>query len=746
MDIDPAVLRPPATRGPLWLAISVFALGIACTAAGSVLLYDAAIQHDRQRFEDEASSRARQLDLAIELALKSLDAVRALLDSNVSLDAAQFDRFARSDASRQSGTLALGWAQRVTPKDRAAFEADLASQLGRTNAHIYESTGHGLRRTSPARDELYPVRNLAAIRGREIEPGLDLATLSSRRQAILAAIERDGPAVTKVRRADAWGEPGELIVQAFLPVWPQPRDEAHGALGVAMGVFSVSDIFRRVFGTSPDMLQVAIFDRSAPAAEQRVFSIGFDDGPLGEAEFSARLGSDGIERPFRFADRQWVAHFRPATNGVSNARLLWPLAGLAAGLGLTTLLAIWLFAAQARGIQVFRLSRELDDVQRRLVDERVALEVQRQLQVQAREAAQARSSFLQAATHDLRQPLHALSLYLSLLGDEPSRGQDPVFMTQLQQSAAALQGLFDALLDIGRLESGQMEPQPRTFALKPLLLGLLDESRVTAQRKGLRLIERIDSATVLSDPLLVERVVRNLLVNALRYTDKGWVALRSRVRNGRVQIQVFDRGPGLSRAQRDRALGTPARAQHSADGGGLGLSIVRELSKHLGLKLRVVSRQGRGTVFSLDLPAAPTARTTAPQPPDLAPPDWPHGAVLVVDDDADVRNATAERLRSWGARVDEAASLAEARQYLRSAPMGPGLVMLDMRLPDGLGSELRDSLARMGAVPPPRVIWLTADPTVPENGGEIVLRKPVTALKLKSALHAALGCTTGRSD
>lgn len=617
----PAPAAGPAPRGPFWLALLVFLLGLLSSAGGSLLLYDAARQRERQGLEDEASAKVRQLELAIELALESLNAVRALFQSGLPMDAAGFERFARADAAPHRGTLALGWAPRVAAADRPGFERDLAAALGRPEAFIFETTGHGLRRPAPPREVHYPLRHLAAVDGPEAEPGLDLLSLSGRRNALEAAAASGRSAATKVRRADAWGAPGELVVQAFLPV-PGPL-AGDPPRGMVLGVFSVSEIVGRVFDAAGPGLRLALFDRSAPGPEQHVLSFGPEPGP---AE-----GPDppGVIRTLAFADRQWEARLLPPPGRASYATLLWPMAGLLGGLALTTLLAAYLFAAQVRGRQVFWLSH-------RLLQEQVALEVQRRLREQALAAAQARSSFLQAASHDLRQPLHALALYLNLLGDEPGRGRDPVFMAQLQHSAAALQGLFDALLDLGRLESGQVEPEPRAVDLAPRLQGLLDESRALAQRKGLRLIGRLSPATVRTDPLLLERVVRNLLVNALRHTPSGWVALRCVARGGRLRLTVMDSGPGLPPAQRERLQGRQAPGPGQA-GAGLGLSIVRELAQRLGHPLTLRSRPGRGSAVSLSLPLVEGgAGGGADEAPAAAPAAWSGGWVLLLDDDAEV--------------------------------------------------------------------------------------------------------------
>jgi DNA-binding response OmpR family regulator len=156
--------------------------------------------------------------------------------------------------------------------------------------------------------------------------------------------------------------------------------------------------------------------------------------------------------------------------------------------------------------------------------------------------------------------------------------------------------------------------------------------------------------------------------------------------------------------------------------------------------LRLRSRPGRGSVFTIELPPAGAELSAgdAPLPaPAAAANAWTDGAVLIVEDDPEVRAATAARLRGWGATVQEAGSLAEARARLASADVPPALVLLDMQLPDGLGTALRGPLRGPDGRARVPIIWVTADPRVDCEDGEIVLHKPVTALKLRSALDAA---------
>jgi two-component system, sensor histidine kinase len=295
----------------------------------------------------------------------------------------------------------------------------------------------------------------------------------------------------------------------------------------------------------------------------------------------------------------------------------------------------------------------------------------------AREAAdranQAKSRFLATASHDLRQPLQSLALLngaLRRLVDHPDAGEA---LAHQDQAIGAMSRLLNALLDISKLESGAIKPQPVHFAIAGLFEELRQEFSSMAADRQLTLQVTSAIEPVHSDPALLGQILRNLLSNAIKYTPSGRVVLTSHRAGARVRIEVIDTGIGIPADQLTLIydefyqVGVPTNS--SRDGYGLGLSIVHRLVKLLGLKLEVRSEVGQGSVFALEVPTGqngppPVEESTAT--PTTRPASAPQ--VLLVEDDPAVRNATRMLLKVEGYRVLTASSLAEAQSRAAEHP------------------------------------------------------------------------------
>jgi PAS domain S-box-containing protein len=292
---------------------------------------------------------------------------------------------------------------------------------------------------------------------------------------------------------------------------------------------------------------------------------------------------------------------------------------------------------------------------------------------EAREGAdranQAKSRFLATASHDLRQPLQALSL---LNGTLRRLARDPVIadaLGQQEQAISAMSKLLNALLDVSKLESGAIKPEITDFKVAALFDEMRSEFAALAINKGLNLEVEAGGERVRSDPTLIGQVVRNLVANAIKYTPAGRVCLRCAHEQDLVRLEVIDTGIGIPAGELARnyddfyQIGVSANT--SRDGYGLGLSIVARIVVLLGLKIEVRSEVGKGTVFSIVLPASERRAETVV----AAPSSHLHAAeratgeripVLLVEDDARVRNATRLLLKVEGYDVAATASLAEA--------------------------------------------------------------------------------------
>ena len=374
---------------------------------------------------------------------------------------------------------------------------------------------------------------------------------------------------------------------------------------------------------------------------------------------------------------------------------------------------------------------------------------------QAEEASREKSMFLAAASHDLRQPMHALSLQAHLLQKTALAPAQAQLLGAMSSSIQSMTGLFDALLDMSRLDAGVIPVREGPVVLSELFERLEREFRREAEAKQLRLRFRATSAVVRSDGQLLAALLGNLVSNAIRYTREGGVLVAARRTRRGVRVEVWDSGHGIA-PQQQRAIfkafyqvGNVERDR--SKGLGLGLAIVERLSRLLKAPLELRSEPGRGSRFSLRLKAVRGAAAPRAQPPaDSAAADSLVGAlVVVVDNEADIRAAMAALLESWGCEVLGAGSADEALTRAAALSRAPDLVLSDYRLgPEGTGLQmierLRDEFNH--AIP---ALVLTGD-TGAEVLREVVaaecalLHKPVQPERLQLSLAGLLAARPSR--
>ena len=219
----------------------------------------------------------------------------------------------------------------------------------------------------------------------------------------------------------------------------------------------------------------------------------------------------------------------------------------------------------------------------------------------AEQANLAKSHFLAAASHDLRQPIHALGLFVGALRGVQLPPEGIHFVDRIEQSTIAMDSLFSAILDISRLDAGVVEVKLETFAIQPLLARICADQMTEAAQKSIALVQKHCGLTVRTDPLLLERILRNILSNAVRHTDSGRVIVGCRRRNDMVRVELWDTGPGIAVGDRERIfqeyfqLDNPERDREK--GLGLGLAIVRRLASLIGCPISLRSEVGRGHAF-----------------------------------------------------------------------------------------------------------------------------------------------------
>ncbi|MEJ2566575.1 MAG: transporter substrate-binding domain-containing protein [Gammaproteobacteria bacterium] len=362
----------------------------------------------------------------------------------------------------------------------------------------------------------------------------------------------------------------------------------------------------------------------------------------------------------------------------------------------------------------------------------------------AEQATRAKTDFLAAASHDLRQPLHAMSLQIGqlkeLLQDENAEG----VLAQISNSQFALSDILNALLDISHLDAGTLKPNMTHFPLAQLFTRLENEFTSLAREHDVGLRLRSTRAWLYSDATLLYRVLANLVDNAIKHSRAPGVLIAARRRGDRWRIEVWDCGPGIPAEQQqaifDKFVQLDNRGRDRRKGLGLGLSIVQRLNQLLGYQLRLISRMGRGTCFRLAVPeGVPLPRQNgAPLTHEERGYRLQGAVVLVVDDDPDVLAATRDLLTSWTCAVLTADSLEDAVRVAADEEID--VIIADYRLADGhTGLEVIETLNEKGGRRSKAVI-ITGDVN-PEELSRLrgsrypVLSKPVAPVTLRSLLH-----------
>jgi signal transduction histidine kinase len=406
-------------------------------------------------------------------------------------------------------------------------------------------------------------------------------------------------------------------------------------------------------------------------------------------------------------------------------------------------------------------------VEQLLNEKRLADEARRA----AENAIRSKTQFFAAASHDLRQPLQAIGIYCSLLRKRAQGPLEPL-TKNLSTAVESLSKLVEELLEISRLDSGAVQASKQVVDLNEVFATLRQEFVPIAAAKGLRFRERRARLFVETDPMLLQRVLRNLLSNAVRYTTQGGVLLAARRRGGRASLEVWDTGPGIRRDEFDRIFEEFYRGESSksetSGGYGLGLSIVRRICTVLGHSLFVTSRPGSGTVFRVEIPRA--ARPTRPRAKPAAtaggtPVQLTDHLIVVLEDNPEILTSLTRLLSSWGARVLPSPKFDTVFLQRLAKESKVDLIVADHNLGGPInGAEAVFRIRELVGTPVP-VVMLTAvqsqevvgefkrqlqartrvDPSTESNisrrrGEEpVVLQKPADASLLNSTIAQALG-------
>lgn len=413
---------------------------------------------------------------------------------------------------------------------------------------------------------------------------------------------------------------------------------------------------------------------------------------------------------------------------------------------------------QANAYSIFQTAIALEgQVRVRTEELKYALDHLESLNVeltQARDASErankVKTRFFTAVSHDVLQPLHAARLSLSALIDGVEAEEHRQLAEQVDHALSSIEELLRTMLDISKLEAGVIRPTLQPVALKPLFQSLLLDLKPLVDAKGLTLGCRSRNLAVISDPLMLRRILQNLLANALHYTRRGGIRIAARPRGDQVRIEVWDTGPGIPEVERERIFEEFQRGSSSSNanrgGFGLGLSIVSRMAQSLGHPLDLCSRIDHGTRFGITGPRAALPE----QQPATARPSRPVsdaiglGAtrVLVIDNDPHVLAAMQSLLGKWSCDVRIATDIADIDTVLAEG-FEPAIILADYHLDHGrLGTQAVAHVRHAhGGIP---AIVITADHSVDvathaAASGCEVLCKPVRPAELRALMLHLLG-------
>lgn len=384
-------------------------------------------------------------------------------------------------------------------------------------------------------------------------------------------------------------------------------------------------------------------------------------------------------------------------------------------------------------------------------DQHLATETLKSAILKAEQAIIAKNRFLASASHDLRQPLQTLTFIHSLLSRSTSGDEVGLLANRMQQAVSAMSGMLDTMLDINQIQAGIITYKLENIPVAEIMSNLFSEFSYHAHAKALELRLAHSSAVIRTDRRLFEQMIRNLLSNAIRYTDAGRILIGCRRRNGRLRMEIWDTGIGISEGDLPKVFGeyhkVGSESRISSEGIGLGLSIVQRLADLLGHTIHVRSWPDQGSMFSIEVDLASDIRREAERSsseavsslqtrPQLA------ARVLVVEDEPDLRQMLEILLKNAGHDVVSTATLEEAVEAAALQAGYPDLVIADYNLPNGRnGAELARLLRRKNALLP--VIILTGDISASTRNliageGLTQMNKPVSAEELEVQTQAML--------
>ncbi len=432
--------------------------------------------------------------------------------------------------------------------------------------------------------------------------------------------------------------------------------------------------------------------RATSAARLRDSGLAFVDKYQADMSPDSSIGCDRINKMLNdiFSQKEGISEFAQSYFDLDNRAAAEQQAGIKKLYHSILFLAVsFLATLMLAAALVYKAMRETGESYRQSqVAGQKAMVALRELRESVNTSV-AQQNFFAAASHDLRQPLHALGLYLGSLRRHVSTADARHILNCATLSTESLSGLLDSLLDISKLDAGVIESNNEEFDIHTLLTRIHRRFLPEAKEKSLELICESDDSRVFTDEQLLDRILQNLISNALTYTNSGRITIASTRVKDHVVVTVTDTGSGIPELKQEAVFTEFYQLRNKerdrGKGLGLGLSIVRRLSDLLEVELEMESEEGKGTRFSIRLPAVKNFQTASlnkrePETKIALESSLTGVKILVVDDEEDIRDSTVIVLQGWNCTVRAAEDIDSALQIVSTEGYSPDLILADYRL------------------------------------------------------------------
>lgn len=685
-------------------------------------------RRNRDLFEHDVTATVHTLRQQLGDYLDALESLRSVYAASDLVEADEFRRATRYWLSGLTGVHGMGWAERVWARDLLVFEGHMRA----TGIPDYRAFD-GVAREPPSGDELVLLRFIEPQERNRPALGYNVLSRPVTREAFERARREDRPIATRgFRLAQETGSQQGVVI--YLPIYDgqpfTPQARVQSTLGGVFITMRMEDALGEILRNRPGYLSACLVDRTAAVAQV----LGGPSACPGGVVPANALLSQIV--PLDFAGAQWALLTwtnEPVPLAEGQAAWLFAVGGVAFAAALGTLLLV--MTGHTRRVQA-------------------AMEEARAQRAAAESASQAKSAFLSRMSHELRTPLNAVLGFAQVMEIDQTHPLAPsqvARVQQIQQAGWHLLDMIDDVLDISRLDAGTVRLDTRPQSVREALTAVAGLVETQARQRRITLVwpDRVPMHWgVQADPTRLRQILTNLLTNAIKYNRPGGevkVAVqRQQPAQGasRLEIAVSDNGLGMSEAQQAQLFQPFNRLGRESlvpDGTGIGLVISRHLAQLMGGELRARSEEGKGSTFTLSLPAVVLTPEAPPPPATVAPPPAsgaahrPTRTVLLVEDNATNTEVirAALRARPW-VQLQTATTVHGAIQQLHEGRQGaPALILLDINLPDASGLEMLKQVRLnpdTAAIP---VVVISAD-AMPEQidaafaaGASCYLTKPV---------------------